>query len=464
MSEQRSDIMQPAHLTEQLQTPIPMAAPPFSHQRGNSSSQASSTYQSPIAAQNKIQTPRAQNIPLPAHGMSHVSGLKRGSSAISGSSVSPQSSSRKRLRYDEIPIFARSARAEKQKSGKFGGTARLLDRAQPAVATPQIKAEPELRSVKQETNGTAFEPLASAPAQAPSTATAAMPWEASIVNVEPYEDLTRFMCDKMFQIIGSADPPIGGAKFEIEGKLGEIQTHDEQSRLDMPVLTETLIAKDNLRLTRTRFESSMTVGDHKHLNEYLNSCLVRTQKEPNRQIMHYKHTQETDNFYDLSPSGREMLPDHIRKYLNPMFKPRVRITTDLATGMIVAKIIKSRIADFDVYNPRCKFDYRMSISIECPWDGPESHLIMVNEAEGRRGERQKDRMSYRHLAYQVDLTQVTYPQTQKKEHELEIEVAPDALRAEIQLARDGRSNMYESLVRGFIDNIRLLSRQFPSGL
>ena len=127
-------------------------------------------------------------------------------------------------------------------------------------------------------------------------------------------------------------------------------------------------------------------------------------------MMHHKHTREIDNFYELSHEGRRLLPHHISKFLNPMRSSRVRITTDVNTGTMVAKIIKLRIADFDIYNPRCAFDYRISISVECPWEGSESHLSMVSAEQGRRGERQKDRMSYRHMFYQIDLTQVNYPE------------------------------------------------------
>lgn len=86
----------------------------------------------------------------------------------------------------------------------------------------------------------------------------------------------------------------------------------------------------------------------------------------------------------------------------------MRITTNLDTKEVTAKIIKSRLVDFDIFSPRTQFDFRISISVESPWDGSEDWLITVDEAGGRRGDRQKDRVSYRHLAYQIDLTQVTY--------------------------------------------------------
>lgn len=41
------------------------------------------------------------------------------------------------------------------------------------------------------------------------------------------------------------------------------------------------------------------------------------------------------------------------------------------------------------------------------YDGDVRHLPVVDGAKGNRGgDRNKDRMSYRHLAYQIDLTQV----------------------------------------------------------
>ena len=128
----------------------------------------------------------------------------------------------------------------------------------PATDSVQhIKQEPEIAQVKQEPNGHTIANTAVVPEQ--PIAMAAMPWEPSIINATPYEDLTRLMCDQIFARIGMEEPPEGGAKFEIEAKLGEIQTREEHRRLRMPVLTECLIDKDNLSLTQTRFESSMTV-------------------------------------------------------------------------------------------------------------------------------------------------------------------------------------------------------------
>jgi mRNA capping enzyme, beta chain len=83
-------------------------------------------------------------------------------------------------------------------------------------------------------------------------------WEPSIMGSTPYEELTRYICDMIFNTIGNADPPTGGAVFEIEAKLGEIHNIEEGRRLKLPVMTETVFDKNSFG-PPTRFESSMNV-------------------------------------------------------------------------------------------------------------------------------------------------------------------------------------------------------------
>ncbi|KAL9619226.1 MAG: hypothetical protein Q9160_006161 [Pyrenula sp. 1 TL-2023] len=390
-------------------------------------------------------TPKSTHAPLPPQSTpkSSNAGIKRDFSSIANSSSSPPPA-RKRLRYAEIPVFARSARPGKSIKYAGGPYSPAPVKQSPSPLPPA--AAPPPAPPASTVNGQL--PLNGAPPpmplqQPPSTSP---PWEACITNTVPYEDLTRLLCDLIFLHIGGAEPPEGGAKFEIEAKLGEIQSREEHTRLRYPMMTEALVNTDNVH--------------HKALNDFLNECLKHSQA-PNRVPIHYKHIHESDAFHELTKDGIENLPPAIRNYVNPRHRPRVRITTDMETNEITAKIIKSRLVDFDIFSPRTQFDYRISISVESPWNGSEDWLIPVNEAEGRRGERQKDRVSYRHLAYQIDLTQVTYPATNRKDHELEVEVAPDTLRQEIAAAKAREPSRYEELVRGFVDNVRLLARQFP---
>lgn len=121
-------------------------------------------------------------------------------------------------------------------------------------------------------------------------------------------------------------------------------------------------------------------------------------------------------------------------------------------------IIKSRIADLEIYNPGYDFDYRISISIESPWNGDEKWLLPMKAGEGAT--RQKDRMSYRHLTNQIDLTQVAYEdQEQRLEHELEVEMSQFQLCTELEKLRTTGKSRFEDLVRSLLDNTRWLCRE-----
>ena len=207
--------------------------------------------------------------------------------------------------------------------------------------------------------------------------------------------------------------------------------------------------------------------------------------------MTYKHTHEIDTFYEISQHGALQLPRSVASglSLNPNARNRskVRITTDEKTGEELAKIIKTRMADIDVYSPRTLFDWRISVNIEMDFNVDMRDLVAVEKRDGK-ADRRKDRVSYKHLKYQIDLTQVTptevsfpftlFPLSQQvtslqreiliqatqpatkptKEHELEIEVSSEEVRKQGRLVMNNQPNGYEDLIKGFVDNVRLLAR------
>lgn len=141
------------------------------------------------------------------------------------------------------------------------------------------------------------------------------------------------------------------------------------------------------------------------MNNFLNEAVKASTPHiyPGRTQISYAHKKERDTFYEVT---QHELPPIIRQNLNPRHKPKVRVTTDQQTGEVVAKIIKCRVADIDVYSPRTSVDWRISVNLEMEYTGDVRHLPVVDVAKGRGGDRNKDRMSYRHQAYQIDLTQV----------------------------------------------------------
>ena len=121
--------------------------------------------------------------------------------------------------------------------------------------------------------------------------------------------------------------------------------------------------------------------------------------------MAYKHTKEVDTFYNLSQTGLLALPASLN--INPRSKAKVRITHDQKTGQELAKIVKTRLADIDVYSPNTEMDWRVSVNVEMGFQGDMKDLLEPESKGGRAADRNKDRVSYKHQAYQIDLTQVT---------------------------------------------------------
>ena len=198
------------------------------------------------------------------------------------------------------------------------------------------------------------------------------------------------------------------------------------------------------------------------MNEWLNQVTHESFREahstnPNRECLRSQHTVEVDEFFDLPPQGVQELDPAYHQYLPRGRVPRVRRTTNHRTGEVTACIIKSRIADLEVYNPGYAFDYRISINLEAPWRGSVQQLTPVQDPGAR--DRSKDRVSYRHLAYQIDLTQISHAGSEHKDHELEVEISVEATKREIDNLIAHRDSKYEQLVHGFINNVRILCRR-----
>ncbi|KAJ5308921.1 hypothetical protein PENANT_c013G08413 [Penicillium antarcticum] len=397
--------------------------------------------------------------------------------------VEPQQPKQKRRRYNEPPIYA-------QRSVRTRGKCPPIPHPRPPIPKHERPTQQETWAARRRSSSTmAATPSARVtraptvaspstngptPVQAPPSKSAGSlgPWEPSITGFIPHEEVTKTLCDFLFKhVVLRTDVNAGpagsaaagqGAIIEVEAKLGHIIDMDSRDRVNLPILTESVINRESGRF-RTSFESTMTVEQHRAMNNFLNETVKASmpQQNPTRIPLSYAHKKERDTFYEVQASD---LPPIIRQNLNPRHKPKVRVTTDQRTGEVLAKIVKCRVADIDVCSPRTTVDWRVSVNLEMEYPGDVSTLTAVDVAG--RGERNKDRMSYSHLAYQVDLTQVAKSEQQpgknEFEHELEVEVSAAEIRRQGQLAMAGDpKNQYEDLVKGFVDNIRLLARAVP---
>lgn len=298
------------------------------------------------------------------------------------------------------------------------------------------------------------------------------PWEPSILNIIPVEDMTKSIADFIFvQAVNRNDIPLG-AKLEIEAKLGKLIDRNTNDRLKLPVATESIVSKDDPNL-KVFFKSSMTEEQHRSYNVFLNEALMSSRQKKveaeakTRVPLGYVHTKETDSFFELLPNAEAAISPQIRSHLNTrpgQNRTKVRVTTDQKTKQELAKMIKVRLADLDIHCPRSPFDCRISINMEIAYDGDRSGMVELMEGGKKVPARNKDRMTYRHQTYQIDLTQVTIGEAAaggkgEKEHELEVELSTeDILKQGALLAERNPDNRYEELIRGFVDNVKILVR------
>lgn len=241
--------------------------------------------------------------------------------------------------------------------------------------------------------------------------------------------------DFIYRIIRRNKKDIGN--FEIEAKLGTVVDLNTNCRLQLPVQNECVVLEDsNIRI---RFESDMSMEQHRKFNHLLNKAFMESEK-PGRVPMKHKHRKEIDRFYE------EQTVHQARGR-----KERIRITTDSESNSVLALVKKERIGDLNILSPRTSHDYRISISVEHPIAALPTNSEMVDE-------RVKDRISYSHQIYQIDLTQVSVRGKVSK-HELEIELDSKEVLRQTNLVASGDANDYDIICKSFLDNIRILARE-----
>jgi polynucleotide 5'-triphosphatase len=92
---------------------------------------------------------------------------------------------------------------------------------------------------------------------------------------------------------------------------------------------------------------------------------------------------------------------------------------DDKTGQVVECLEKSKLANLNVYSPNEEFDWRISVNSEVPCmcirggtvDRADTSacIAQVSPQETSTYARRKDRVSYKHSLFQIDLTQVSNP-------------------------------------------------------
>ncbi|KZP18893.1 mRNA capping enzyme [Athelia psychrophila] len=271
------------------------------------------------------------------------------------------------------------------------------------------------------------------------------PLSHSILGVEPLDEFIREIADFIHHmIVTRSDIGSSDAKVEVEMKVGVIRDRTSGQRLKLPVLVETILAPDSMDI---RFESNMSKGTHKHYNELLNKLKLSSSQPGHPSTpLEYAHRYLSDSFYGSDSRGE-----------------KVRLTRDEKTGEVVECVRKVRLNDLNIYSPKRGADWRVSVNLEIPMPQPLGSPLFT---------RRKDRISYTHEEFSIDLTQVTSTANSGAPellHELELEIARPALLLSTALKRGDPNaselerGAFDELIRAFVNNARILIRNAGDG-
>ena len=181
---------------------------------------------------------------------------------------------RKQKRSRQVPRFAQSVRevgliangnSKPTSKGQLPG---MHPAALSAIATtPSVNHTSAQLASKQETNGNMQANGTYVPTAQPEREIGPLgPWEPSILDMEPTEDMTKVISDWLFTEVvlkqGIGVGPAGGsaskgAVIEIEAKVGRLIDQNTNDRLRLPVASECVISQSDPNM-RINFESSMT--------------------------------------------------------------------------------------------------------------------------------------------------------------------------------------------------------------
>lgn len=313
------------------------------------------------------------------------------------------------------------------------------------------------------------------------------PFGSTYCNTTPGDELTRNVADFLYVQIGPLLNILPAANVEIEAKLGRIINRDTDERVVLPVQTEAVMTPNPGGL-RTIFQSSMAEEEHIRFNQQLNA---HTTQIPGPNGKTHERVLDIDSFWHL-PRAEALahIPGHLQPYiLGPGNQPvKLRLTHswyDTTTAAAATKkttptkshlgpekacIIKRRLQNLDIYNPRWPFDWRISINIEYPYPGPRHGLEPATETNGttRVRDRAKNRLKYFYPVCDIDFTKVTSVPAgevpgnaswEEHEHELEVELRSEFVFEQLGvLRRNAHASRYEDLVRVLVDNVRVLTR------
>ena len=180
-------------------------------------------------------------------------------------------------RWEDMPVYAHSVRGPKRTAELFALSIQRRGTEQRVIPPSQVFHKAPLSQTPGQANGVsnannhipAVNGVRMPVAQPPLANNGPLgPWEPSILNIIPSEELTRVVSDWLFEhVVLREDVGVGpaggaadqGAVLEIEAKIGQLMDKNTNDRIRIPVLNECVVSHTDPNL-KIAFKSSMTEG------------------------------------------------------------------------------------------------------------------------------------------------------------------------------------------------------------
>jgi hypothetical protein len=178
-----------------------------------------------------------------------------GSQLVFVPTTSTGGSTKKRVRYNEPPIWARSVTGRVKSNVLINSKRHINGKQQMKLLSHQVK--PEANGDRQIPSTIPKPPLQTLQVDNKGGGTLGA-WEPSITGIRPYEEISRLVADWLFVTVVSREDAgelaSRGVEVEIEAKLGQLINKDTNDRIYLPVKSECILVDTG----RVSFQSSMT--------------------------------------------------------------------------------------------------------------------------------------------------------------------------------------------------------------
>lgn len=239
---------------------------------------------------------------------------------------------------------------------------------------------------------------------------------------------------------------------ELELKFGNVWDKVKDSRIQLPINTECVVATDYVN-QECFFKPGITVENFNDTKAYMNKLIQEAleSQQQGRGNANNKFVLENSHVVDLIASDS-------RRNDKPISG---RVSLDIKTKRKTNSITKQRISDLYLHFPNTLFDLRLTLSVELPNELNDAAFEIFKKRVTM--EREKERISYIHQATftRIDLTKVREKNSRVPKYELELEINTPALLRSMNNVMDDPL-YYIDLVQAFLDNGRIITRHLSN--